>query len=659
MSPTLDLFGVVHLDRPSKVRDELEPFAADADAICLESPELPPTGRTYLQCGLRAPALLLGVFATSLLQLPPFVLLNRETGTVLSTEARVVDAIRAERGVPVHAVDDHPLSIAARAGWTWWLPNWGLLAAIGYLDPRALGTTVAVVLTPWLVLGLARRYAGRFGTVLCVVLPWPALVVGVWTGWLNVFVLVAVEAAFVATVYATLSHRNEHMLEATASHAAANAYDRVCLVTGRAHLRGLEPLADGAGLRVDRTHRSRFVRRVEPPDQAPVGGGPLEPIDRADEPRGRFSHPVPEASLEPAPAGERVGGVFVDSIVTLVLLVPVAAIVGVAAGGLGGVAWPVAAFLTWLGYPFVTEGLFGRTVGKSLAGLMVVGTDGARCTWSAAARRAILRPADFVVGYGIGFLVILLTERRQRLGDLAAGTIVVRSVDDDGAPRTRRIPDPAGPADRPVGGYKPDSAQRDGMTDVQETVEAEHETELSRLGSSKALYAITGGEMETEPVVAGLADRAATAAATFEGWTDGEHADLFAEAAEIARDHADRIGESADGRPTDEPTAADEALRSLAGADERLGGLLAWALLTDRTLSQAVGFFVGNADTRGADRFRAMREDVEALRAGAADRLEDADEDAATAAAAAVVEAAYDHYVETLEAMGIKVKPVC
>ena len=201
------------------------------------------------------------------------------------------------------------------------------------------------------------------------------------------------------------------------------------------------------------------------------------------------------------------------------------------------------------------------------------------------------------------------------------------------------------------------------MTDgtIQAAIEDEYETELSRLGSSKALYALTGGEMETEAVVAGLADRAATAAGTFEGWTDDEaFDDFFATTAETARDHAERIAETEDvADPADAPAPPDEVLRNLDDSDARLGGLIAWAMITDRTLAQAVGFFVGNADTTAADLFRDLRSDLDVRLEEALAHAEDVDDDVARAAASDVVEAAYDHYADSLEAMGVKVKPVC
>ena len=201
------------------------------------------------------------------------------------------------------------------------------------------------------------------------------------------------------------------------------------------------------------------------------------------------------------------------------------------------------------------------------------------------------------------------------------------------------------------------------MTDdtLREMIEGEYETELSRLGSSKALYAITGGEMATASVLANLAGSMEAAAGAFEGWSDdGDHGDVFATAAETAGDLAERIaGASEAAKPTASPTPVDEVLRGLDDPAARLGGVLAWTMITDRTLAQAVGFFVGNADTTAADLFRDLRSAVDDLRAEAAEHLEAANAEAAHGAASDVVEAAYGRYVETLEDLGVKVKPVC
>lgn len=193
-------------------------------------------------------------------------------------------------------------------------------------------------------------------------------------------------------------------------------------------------------------------------------------------------------------------------------------------------------------------------------------------------------------------------------------------------------------------------------------LEETYETELSRLGSSKAMYAVTDGEMDTEAVLAAMADRAVAAAETFESWALDSTDPLAAEYEAVAtslRDLARRMADHADGiDPADRPTPLEEYLRDLEGTD-RLAGSVAWAAIMDRTLSQAVGFFVGNADTQGANLFRDIRTEVAGYLDDVEVDLADADTESMKETAGAAVTVAYRHYVETLEDMGIKVKPVC
>jgi hypothetical protein len=202
----------------------------------------------------------------------------------------------------------------------------------------------------------------------------------------------------------------------------------------------------------------------------------------------------------------------------------------------------------------------------------------------------------------------------------------------------------------------------DGQT-LLERLRSDHETELSRLSSSKALYALTGGELSADGVRSAVAADAAAAATTFEAWADDEAdeaaAARFAAAAETAADH-EAVGDDAAGRGY--PIYDD--LDALEGTPARAGGLLGRSLLASETLGQAVGFFVGDADPQSADEFRGVRRETESVRDDAVALLDEVcddedDWDAAATAGGAVVEAAYDFYVETLESMGVKPKNVC
>jgi uncharacterized RDD family membrane protein YckC len=85
----------------------------------------------------------------------------------------------------------------------------------------------------------------------------------------------------------------------------------------------------------------------------------------------------------------------------------------------------------------------GRSLGKWLLGIRVVGGDGATASALQHVLRGLLFPLDafLMVPLPLGILLIAATERHQRLGDQAAGTIVVRErgrpVAPDPYPRDR------------------------------------------------------------------------------------------------------------------------------------------------------------------------------------------------------------------------------
>jgi uncharacterized RDD family membrane protein YckC len=82
--------------------------------------------------------------------------------------------------------------------------------------------------------------------------------------------------------------------------------------------------------------------------------------------------------------------------------------------------------LAWaLYYYFAFESGAGQTLGKKLLKLRVVRADGGPAGMRDIAVRTVLRVIDGLFLYLVGLIVMLVTgERRQRLGDLAAGTVV-------------------------------------------------------------------------------------------------------------------------------------------------------------------------------------------------------------------------------------------
>jgi len=85
-------------------------------------------------------------------------------------------------------------------------------------------------------------------------------------------------------------------------------------------------------------------------------------------------------------------------------------------------------FAITLGYSILTEWAWrGQTIGKKLLRLRVVDAGGLRLEFHQVLMRNLLRCIDMLPAfYLVGGLVCLLSSRGQRLGDLAAGTVVIR-----------------------------------------------------------------------------------------------------------------------------------------------------------------------------------------------------------------------------------------
>ncbi len=86
-------------------------------------------------------------------------------------------------------------------------------------------------------------------------------------------------------------------------------------------------------------------------------------------------------------------------------------------------------FLVQIGYGIGTEWLWrGQTVGKRLLRLRVMDVQGLRLQFGQIAMRNLLRFVDMLPAfYLVGGVTAFLNRRGQRLGDLAANTIVIRS----------------------------------------------------------------------------------------------------------------------------------------------------------------------------------------------------------------------------------------
>jgi uncharacterized RDD family membrane protein YckC len=129
----------------------------------------------------------------------------------------------------------------------------------------------------------------------------------------------------------------------------------------------------------------------------------------------RVAGPLPRALAWTIDALIRYGALMVFSIA----LIPLG-------DGVGGGLFLIALFLVeWL-YPVLFEVRRGATPGKKMMGLTVVHDNGTPIGWPASMIRNLLRVIDFFpLLYGAGLLSMLINRQFKRLGDLAAGTLVV------------------------------------------------------------------------------------------------------------------------------------------------------------------------------------------------------------------------------------------
>jgi len=154
-----------------------------------------------------------------------------------------------------------------------------------------------------------------------------------------------------------------------------------------------------------------------------------------------------DVELQPAGPVARALALLVDE--TIAQIGTIACAVLAATLGEAGVgAVLVIYFLIEWFYPVFFEVLRqGQTPGKQVMGLRVVSADATPIGWNDSLVRNLLRVVDFLPFFYLAGLVSLVVTRRfQRLGDLAANSVVVH--DDRVADRTRNEDEEADPLER-------------------------------------------------------------------------------------------------------------------------------------------------------------------------------------------------------------------
>jgi len=136
--------------------------------------------------------------------------------------------------------------------------------------------------------------------------------------------------------------------------------------------------------------------------------------------------------------GSRFIAILVDSLILgaaslLLVFLAVFVIASLAAVGLNSATWGIGIlilifFLLNWGYFALFEAFNnGRTLGKRVAKIRVIHQSGRGINFVEALARNLVRFIDYLPGfYGVGIVAMFLSRRSQRLGDMVAGTLVVR-----------------------------------------------------------------------------------------------------------------------------------------------------------------------------------------------------------------------------------------
>lgn len=137
-----------------------------------------------------------------------------------------------------------------------------------------------------------------------------------------------------------------------------------------------------------------------------------------------FERPKPQMGTESDVVVPRIAAFVID----LVVLAVAGGLLGFAVAAFSDLLAGLVTAVLFFGYYIYFEGAYGQTIGKMVMNIVVVDEKGGPCTYEKAAIRTVLRIVDALPTlYLVGIIVIFLTDHRQRLGDLAADTRVVRS----------------------------------------------------------------------------------------------------------------------------------------------------------------------------------------------------------------------------------------
>lgn len=139
-----------------------------------------------------------------------------------------------------------------------------------------------------------------------------------------------------------------------------------------------------------------------------------------------------ELEYELGSLGDRVVGRIIDLVIAVAYIVIVMLLISYAGTGMSGSGALVMLllFLPVVFYDLVCEiVLNGQSVGKKVMGIRVISLNGDQPTVSQYLIRWLFRVVDFSIFGGlVALIVCAVSEKRQRLGDMIAGTVLIKTT---------------------------------------------------------------------------------------------------------------------------------------------------------------------------------------------------------------------------------------
>lgn len=197
-------------------------------------------------------------------------------------------------------------------------------------------------------------------------------------------------------------------------------------------------------------------------------------------------------------------GVFVVLLILLAIFgAGLSTVVGekVAGGMVGGISLLVMFAMDWIYSVAFEVSKWSATPGKQAFGLKVAQSSGAPITFQQAVVRNLIRGIDLLpFGGQVGLVSCLVTRRFQRLGDLAADTVVIHAADFSpgqapvaGLPEGMRIQRPPVPLTREEQlAVLEFASRREEWPEVRQRELAAHAALLTRVDEDRAVSRLVG-----------------------------------------------------------------------------------------------------------------------------------------------------------------------